>query len=116
MPAQSAVVQSHSSNSLIRATHFVALDALAVDDRGAGVAFAPGYQADLFPQMLVARDPQPVVLPESKVVVNRAPGSKMFLRFAPPAAGLAEIKDRVEQFSIGVLARPFLVAGFRTTI
>src|SRR5271167_2600682 len=83
-----------------------ALDALAVDDRRAGVAVAPFQLARLLPQLRVDGDPQTVPFPESEIMIDGAPRCKMRRQVAPLAAGFDEIKDRVDQFPLHVLSRP----------
>ncbi len=94
-------------------TAFGTLDALAVDDRGAGMALALRHQAHQLPQMRVNGYPQSIFLPEPKVVIDRTPGSKVRGQIAPLAAGFVEIENRVEQLPIRMLAGPSLFAGLR---
>ena len=96
--------------------HLGALDALAVDARRAGVAFAVLGQAHRLAQMSMNGFPQAVVLPEPEVVIDRAPRSKVFGQVAPLAAGFGEIEDRLEQLPERVLAPPPLLAGLGKTV
>ena len=55
-----------------------AFDALAVDDRSAGLGLSSFDQAEMFAQMGVNLVPQAIALPESEVVIDRAPRSEVF--------------------------------------
>jgi hypothetical protein len=54
-----------------------ALDALAVDDAGADVEFAPGGLTQMLAQVVVNLLPQTVLFPEPEVVIDRAPGREV---------------------------------------
>jgi hypothetical protein len=90
---------------------FGALDALAVDDRSAGLRLASFDQAEMFSQMRVNLVQQAIALPESEVVIDRTPRSKVLGQVAPLAAGFDEVEDRVEQLAERMLAGAALLAG-----
>jgi hypothetical protein len=91
---------------------FGALDALAVDDSGAGVRLAPFDQAEMFSQMGVNLLPQAIALPDAEVVIDRAPRSEVLGQVAPLATGFDQVENGVEQLSQRMLAASALFAGF----
>jgi hypothetical protein len=95
---------------------FTALDALAVDDRRAGVALATVEQTQMFPQMGVDLLPHTVVLPEPKVMIDCAPGSKVFGQIAPLRASSDDEEHGVEQLPERMLAPPTSLRGLGKTI
>lgn len=93
-----------------------ALDALAVNDRSAGLRFSSFDQAEMFSQMGVNLAPQASTLPEPEVVIDRAPRSEVFGQVPPLAARLDQVEHRVEQFPEGMFAASALLAGLGETI
>jgi hypothetical protein len=83
-----------------RVTALGALDALAVDDRRAGVAIASLELPQEFAQVGVNLRPQPAVFPLPEVMIDRAPRRKVRGQIPPLATGAIEIEHRVEQFPI----------------
>ena len=92
------------------------LDALAVDNRSAGLRLSATDQAQMFSQMGMNLVPQAVVLPAAKVVIDGAPRSKVFGQIPPLATGPDQIEDRVDQLSERMLAAATLLAGLGETI
>ena len=88
-----------------------AFDTLTVDDARAGLGLAPLGQADVLAQVRVNRDPQSVALPESEVVVDRTPTSKVGGHIAPLTTGFQNVEDRIEQLPERMLAWPALLVG-----
>ena len=82
-----------------------ALDTLTVDDTRAGIGVSSFNQTDLLAQVRVNRRPQPVPLPESKIVIDSAPPGEMNRQVAPLASRLDQIENRVKQFADFMFAR-----------
>jgi len=92
------------------------LDALAVDDPRAGLTLSSFNQAQMFSQMGVNLVPQAIALPESEVVIDRAPRSEVFGQISPLAAGPDQIENGVEQLPERMLAPSALLAWLGETI
>ena len=92
------------------------LDALAVDDRRAGLRLSSFDPAEMFSQMGVNLAPQAIALPESEVVIDRAPRSEVFGQVPPLAAGLDQVENPVEQCPEWMFAASALLAGLGETI
>jgi hypothetical protein len=88
-----------------------AFDTLTVDDARAGLGLAPLGQADVFAQVRVNLLPQAIAFPESEVVIDRTPGSKVSRQIAPLATSFDQVKDGIDQLPEGVFPWPSLFAG-----
>ena len=95
---------------------FAALDALAVDDPGAGVALPSFHLPEMFPQMRVDVLPELVAFPESVIMIDRAPRREVRGQVPPLATGAHDIEHGIEQFAIGVFAWAPGLAGLGETV
>ncbi len=91
-------------------------DALAVDDRRAGLRLPALDPAEMFSQMGMHRVPQALALPAAEVVIDGAPRSEVFGQIPPLAAGPDLGENRVEQLPERMLAASALLAGLGETI
>src|SRR6266850_1105344 len=66
--------------------------------------------------MLVDTHPQARAFPLAEVMVDGRPRRKVLRQIAPLASGLVEVKDRVEQLPVAVLARTACFAGLGKAI
>lgn len=82
--------------------HLRAFDGLAVDNRSAGLGFASFELAQVFSQVIVNFFQEPIDLPETEVMIDRAPRGEVLGQVAPLATGFHDIEDRVEQLPEGM--------------
>lgn len=93
-----------------------AFDALAVDNRRAGVALAGLELPQEFAQGGVDLRPQPAAFLLPEVVINGAPRRKVRRQIAPLTTGARQIKHGVDQLPIRVLARASGRTGLGKTV
>src|ERR1041384_3387394 len=78
------------------------LDALRVDNRGAGLAVAAFQDAEVTAQGIVDPFPGTIFSPAPKVMIDDAPGRQIVGDKAPRTAGAQDIQDRIDDLALGI--------------